>query len=98
VADYSAFGSAASDVMPALDQNFSDVDVRVKPEILAPGTTLSAATDGKESGEKDQCLVVSCAMPVSGDCYQECMSEWVYPQMFCPGGEQAHAHRLVNSI
>jgi hypothetical protein len=61
IAGYSAFGSAAPWDKP-VTTNFQSVDVRVKPELVAPGRVLSASTDRRITGQLDQCEVVSISL------------------------------------
>jgi hypothetical protein len=58
VAWFSSFGSGA-DWTTAPDRDFSEQDVRFKPDMVAPGYALSAASDSDFTpGSKDKCAVV----------------------------------------
>lgn len=69
VAVFSAYGSNVTlngTGEPANDwhTSWSDVDARIKPEVLAPSYIIAADSDGYFAGSMDQCAVVRRSMPV----------------------------------
>lgn len=61
VAFFSSFGSMAAIKGTPFDYPRVQPDVRIKPEVLAPGYIIAAASDGNYTAEVDQCAVVSCS-------------------------------------